>query len=119
VAVCQELDGEGGSSGSSVASRLRALGGRVAERLKGAIRLGIQKAFGVVSIHYIVNFEQLATGYVIAPGVDGDAVVAAMEQADAVAEGAASALSVFFEGDLFPDAEDDTAEGPHDGEGNL
>ena len=39
-----------------------------------------------------------------------------MEQADAAVEGAASALTVLFEGDLLPDSEDDAAEGPHEGE---
>ena len=119
VAVCQELEGEGGSSGSSLASRLRSLGGRVTERLKGTLRLGIQKALGVVSTQYIIDLEQVATGYVIAPDTDEDAAVAAMEQADAAAEGATSALSMFFEGDLFPGAEDDAAVGPRDGEVNL
>ena len=57
MAACQELKGEGGSSGSSLASRLRSLGGRVTERLKGALRLGVQKALGVVSTHYIINLE--------------------------------------------------------------
>ena len=33
VAVCQELEGEGASSGSLVANRLRSLGGWVAERI--------------------------------------------------------------------------------------
>ena len=42
VAVCQELEGEGASSGSSVASRLRSLGGRVAKRIKRTFRLGVQ-----------------------------------------------------------------------------
>ena len=50
VAVCQGLEREG-SSGRSLASRLRSLGDRVAERLKGALRLGD------VSTHYIINFE--------------------------------------------------------------
>jgi hypothetical protein len=40
------------------------LGDWLTERLKGALRLGVQKALGVVSTHYIVNFEQLATGYI-------------------------------------------------------
>ena len=35
VAACQAVEGEGGSSGSLLASRLRSLGDRVAERLKG------------------------------------------------------------------------------------
>ena len=41
VAACQEVEGEGGSSGSSLLSRLRSLGDRVAERLKGALRLDV------------------------------------------------------------------------------
>ena len=41
VAACQELEGEGGSSGSSVASHLRSLDSQVAENLKSSFRLGI------------------------------------------------------------------------------
>ena len=48
------------------------------ERLKGALRLGIQKALIVVSAHYFVDFEHLATGYIIPDG-DDDAKVEAME----------------------------------------
>ena len=119
VAVCQELEGEGGSSGSSVASRLRSLGGRVTEHLKDDFHLGVQKTLGVVSTHYIMDLEQVATGYFVAPGVKGDDAVATMEQADAAVEGAASALSVLQEGDLLPDAEDEATEGARDGEGGL
>ena len=119
VDTCQELKGEGGSSGRSVASRLRFLGGQVAKRLKSAFRLGVQRTLGVVSTHYVMDLERVATGYVVAPGAEGDDAVAAMEQADAAIEGAASALSVLLEGDFLPDAEDDAAEGPNDGEGNL
>ena len=109
MAACREVEGEGGPSGSSVTSRLRSLGSRVAERLKGALRLGVQKALGVVSMHYIVDLEQLATGYVVPDGDDD-----AMDQADAGAEGAASTLARPFEGDLFPGAEDDEDESEHD-----
>ena len=119
VATCQELEGERGSSESSVASRLRSLGSQVAEHLKSAFRLGIQKTLGVVSRHYVMDLERVATGYVVAPGIEGDAAVAAMEQADADVEGAASALAVLLGGDLLPVAEDDAAEGPRDEEGDL
>ena len=119
MAACQELEGEGGLSGSSVASRLRSLGGQVAKRLKSVFRLGVQRTLGVVSTHYIMDLEKVATGYVVAPGVEGDDAVAAMEQADATVEGAASALSVLLEGDLLPNAEDEAAEGPHEGGGDL
>ena len=89
VAACREVEGEGGPSGSSVTSGLRSLGGRVAERLKGALCLGVQKTLSVVSTHYIIDLEQLATGYVVPDG-DDDAKIDAMDQADAGAEGAAS-----------------------------
>ena len=102
-----------------MACRLRSLSGQVAEHIKSAFRLGIQRALGVVSTHYVMDLEQGAMGYVVAPGVEGDPAVAAMEQADAAVEGAASALSVLLEGNLIPDTEDDIAEGPYDREGNL
>ena len=66
-----------------------------------------------------MDLEQVATGYFVAPGVKGDDAVATMEQADAAVEGAASTLSVLLEDDLLPDAEDDAAEGPHEGGGDL
>ena len=89
------------------------------ELLKSDLHLGIQKALGVVSTHYIIDLEEVATGYVVAPGADEDAAVAAREHADAAVEGAASFLSVLFEGDLLPNAEDDAVEGPRDGGGDL
>ena len=91
------------------------MGDRVSERLKGALRHGVQKALGVVSMHYVVDFEHLATGYIVPDG-DDDAKVEAMEQADAGAEGAAATWAGLFEGDLFPDAADDGDEG-ESGEG--
>ena len=72
----------------------------------------------MVSTHYIVNFEQLATGYIVPDG-DNDAKVDAMEQADAAAEGAASTLSELFEGELLPGAVDDEDEGARGGEGHF
>jgi len=57
----------------------------------------------------------LATGYIVPDGND-DAKVNAMEQADASAEDAASALAELFEGELLPGAEDDEDEGERDGE---
>ena len=118
IAACQAIEGEGGASGSSLASRLRSLGNRVSERLKGALRLGVQKALGVVSTHYVIDFEHLATGYIIPDG-DDDAKVKAMEQADTSAEGAATTLAGLFKGDLFPDAADDGDEGERsEGAGN-
>jgi hypothetical protein len=36
----------------SMASRLRALGGHVAQRMRRALHLGVQNALGVVASHY-------------------------------------------------------------------
>ena len=90
----------------------------MAKRLKGALCLGVQKALGIVSTHYIVDIEQLATGYIIPDG-DDDAKVDAMEQADAAAEGAAFVLAELFESELLPGAMDDEDEGARGGEGHF
>ena len=52
MSVCQELEGSGAQSGSSVASRMRALGGRIAEHAKSTFRLGVLRALVVTSAHY-------------------------------------------------------------------
>ena len=70
IVACQGAEGEGGQSGRLLVSHLRSLGDRMTERLKGALRLGVQKALGVVSTHYVVDFEHLATGYIIPDGDD-------------------------------------------------
>ena len=41
VSVCQGHEGDGAVSGSSVVSRLRALGGWIAEHAKRTFRLGV------------------------------------------------------------------------------
>ena len=119
VAVCQELEGEGASFGNSVASRLRSLGGRVAEHIKSAFRLGIQRTLGVASTHYNMDLALVSSGYVVAPGVVGDAAAADMDEADAAVKGFAAALSKKFEEDLPLFDEDDVAEDPQGEEGNL
>ena len=91
----------------------------MAERLRSTFHLGVQRTLTVTSTHYDLNLEQVAAGYVVAPAVEGFAAVAAMEQAGSTVEGFAAALSMKLEGDLLPDVEDNAAEGPHGGEGNL
>ena len=61
----------------------------------------------------------MATGYVVAPGVEGDAVMVSMEEADAAVEGFAAALSKKLEDDILSLAEVDAAEDPQWGEGNM
>jgi hypothetical protein len=101
--TCQAVEEGEAQAGSSLASRLRALGGHVTGRMRRALHLGVQKALGVVRSHYEVNFEAVAEGYVIPEGVEDEV---AMERADALAADAADALAEAFEEFLFPDATD-------------
>jgi hypothetical protein len=101
--TCQAVEEGEAQAGSSLASRLRALGGHVAGRMHQALHLGVQKALGVVRSHYEVNFEAMAEGYVVPEGVEDEV---AMERADTLAVDAADALAEAFEEFLFPDATD-------------
>jgi hypothetical protein len=101
--TCQAVEEGEVQAGSSLASRLRALGGHVSERMRRALRLGVQKALGVVRSHYEVNFEAVAEGYIVPEGVEDEA---AMEHVDALAADAAEALVEAFEEFLFLDAAD-------------
>ena len=87
------------------------------KRFKGALRLGVQKALGVVSTHYVMDFEHLATGYIIPDG-DDDAKIEVMEQADTGAKSATTTLEGLFDSDLFPDAADGEEEGRNEGGGS-
>jgi hypothetical protein len=71
--------------------------------MRRALRLGVQKALGVVRSHYEVNFEAVAEGYIVPEGVEDEA---AMESVDVLAADAADALAEAFEEFLFPDAAD-------------
>jgi chromosome segregation ATPase len=104
--TCQAVEEGAAQAGSSLASRLHALGGHVTGRVRRALHLGIQKALGVVRSHYEVNFEALAEGYVVPEGVEDEV---AMERVDALAADAAGALAEAFEEFLFPDAADAAA----------
>jgi hypothetical protein len=100
--TCRAVEGET-QAGSSLSSRLRALGGDVTGRMRRALHLGLQKALGVVRSHYEVNFEALAEGYVVPEGVEDEV---AMERMDALAADAAGTLAEAFEEFLFSDAAD-------------
>ena len=73
VGVCQELEGDGAVSGSSVISHLRALGGRIAEHAKITFRLGVLRALAVASTHYIMDLQSVSSGYVVPNDADADA----------------------------------------------
>jgi hypothetical protein len=99
--ACQEIEEGDVQAGSSMASRLRALGRHVTQRLRRALHLGVQKALGVVVSHYQGNLEAVSTGYVVPVGVDDEV---AMDRADALAAPAADILAEDFTDFPFPDA---------------
>jgi hypothetical protein len=101
--TCQAVEEGEAQAGSSLASRLRALGRHISWRMRRALHLGVQKALGVVGSHYQVNFEGVASGYVLPVGVEDEV---AMERADALASAAAEMLAEDFVDFLFPDAPD-------------
>jgi hypothetical protein len=101
--TCQAVEEDEARAGSSLASRLRALGGHVSRCMHRPLHLGVQKALGVVRSHYEVNFEAMASGYVVPEGVEDKL---AMEQVDALAADAAETLTEDFMEFLFPDAAD-------------
>jgi len=119
VSVCQELEGEGAVSGSSVISRLRALGGRIAEHAKSTFRLGVLRALAVASTHYIMDLQRVSSGYVVPNDADADAASAIMDDADAAAEEFATVLTGKLEADIPPIAEFDAAADPQRGDDNL
>jgi hypothetical protein len=101
--TCQEVEEGEAQAGSSLESRLRALGGHVSRWMRRALHLGIKKALGVVRSHHEVNLEAVASGYVVPEGVEDEV---AMERADVLAAAAAETLAEDFEDFLFPDAPD-------------
>ena len=119
VSVCQELEGEGAVSGSSVISRLRALGGRIVGHAKSTFRLGVLRALAVALTHYIMDLQKVSSGYVVPNDTDADATSAIMDDADAAAEEFATALAEKLEADIPPIAEFDAVVDPPRGDDNL
>ena len=115
VSVCQELEGEGAVLGSSVISRLRALGGRIAKYAKSTFRLGVLRALAVASTHYLMDLQRVSSGYVVPDDANADAASAIMDDADAAAEEFATVLAGKLEADIPPIAEFNTAEDPQGG----
>jgi hypothetical protein len=84
-----------------MASRLRALGRHVTQRLCRALHLDVRKALGVVFSHYQVDLEAVSTGYVVPVNIDDEV---AMNRVDALAAPAADILAEDFMDFLYPDA---------------
>ena len=100
-------------------SRLRALGGRIAEHAKSTFRLGVLRALAVASTHYLMDLQRVSSGYVVPDDADADAASAIMDEADAAAEEFATVLAEKLEADIPPIAEFDTPEDPQGGDGSL
>jgi hypothetical protein len=98
---CQGIEEGEAQTGSSMASRLWALSGHVAQRMRRALHLGVQKALGVVVSHYRVDLEAISTGYVVPVGVDDEVE---MNHVDTLAAPAANILTEDFMEFLFLDA---------------
>jgi hypothetical protein len=99
--ACHGIEEGEAQVGSSMASRLHALGGHVTRRMHRSLHLGVQKALGVVASHYRLNLEAISTGYVIPEGLDDEVE---MNRVDALAAPAAHVLTEDFMEFLFPDA---------------
>jgi hypothetical protein len=99
--VCQGVEEGEVQAGSSMVSRLRALGRHITQHVRRALHLGVQKALGVVASHYQVVLEVVSTGYVVPVDVDDEV---AMNRADALAAPTADLLTEDFMDFLFSDA---------------
>jgi hypothetical protein len=107
-------------SGSSPQSRLRALGGHVRSRLRGALHHGVRRAFAFLASHYDVDLEQVSEGYCLLD--EEEAALSEVQRLDAVAEGPGAALASFFEVEVLPpasppEAGPDCVAGRNDAEG--
>jgi len=102
-----------------VISRLRALGGRIAEDAKSTFRLGVLRALAMASTHYIMDLQRVSLGYVVPNDANADAVSAIMDDADAAAEEFTTALAEKLEADIPPIAEFDAVADSQRGDDSL
>jgi hypothetical protein len=87
-------------SSSSPQSRLRALGGLVRSRLRGALHHGVRWAFAVLASHYDVDLERVSEGYCLPD--EEEAALFEVQRLDATAEGPGAVLASFFEVEILP-----------------
>jgi hypothetical protein len=119
-AFCRAFDLDDVPSGSSPQSHLRALGGHVRSRLRGALHHDVRRAFAVLASHYDVDLERVSEGYCL-PDED-EAALAEVQRLDATVEGPSAALASSFEVEILPpvspsEAGPDPAKGGNDAEG--
>jgi hypothetical protein len=119
-AFCQAFGLDDVPSGGSPQSRLRALGGHVRSRLRGALHHDVRQAFAVLASHYDVDLERVSEGYCL-PDED-EAALAEVQKLDAAVAGPSAVLASSFEVEILPLASPsragpDLAEGGDDAEG--
>jgi hypothetical protein len=119
-AFCQAFGLDNVPSGSSPQSHLRALGGHVRSRLRGALHHGVRRAFAMLASHYDVDLERVSEGYCLPD--EEEAALAEVQRLDATIEGPSAALASSFEVEILPlvspsEAGPDSAEGGNDAEG--
>jgi hypothetical protein len=111
---------DGVPSGSSPQSHLRAMGGHVRSRLRGALHHGVRRAFAVLASHYDVDLERVSEGYCLPD--EEEAALAEVQRLDAAVEGPSAALASSFEVEVLPpvspsEVGPDSAEGGNNTEG--
>jgi hypothetical protein len=119
-AFCRAFGLDDVPSGSSPQSHLRALGGHVRSRLRGALHLGVRRAFAVLASHYDVDLERISEGYCLPD--EEEAALAEVQRLDAAVEGPSAVLASSFEVEILPpvsssEAGPDSTEGGNDAEG--
>jgi hypothetical protein len=87
LAFCWAFDLDDVPSGSSPQSHLRALGGHVHSRLRGALHHDVRRAFAVLASHYDVDLERVSEGYCLPD--EEEAALAEVLRLDAAVEGQA------------------------------
>jgi hypothetical protein len=119
-AFCRAFGLDDVPSGSSPQSHLRALGGHVRSRLRGALHHGVRRAFAVLASHYDVDLERVSEGYCLPE--EEEAALAEVQRLDVVVEGPSAMLASSFEVEILPpvspsEAGPDSAAGRNDAEG--
>jgi hypothetical protein len=99
-AFCQVFGLDDVPSSSSHQSCLRALGGHVRSRLRGALHHGVRRAFAVLASHYDVDLEWVSEGYCL-PDED-EAALAEVQRLDAAVAGPSAVLASSFEVEILP-----------------
>jgi hypothetical protein len=117
---CQAFDLDGVPSGSFPQSHLRALGGHVRSRLRGALHHGVRRAFAVLASHYDVDLERVSEGYCLPD--EEEAALAEVQRLDTAVEGPSAALASSFKVEILPpvspsEVGPDSAECGNDAEG--